>query len=444
MEPLREVYHDNDTRRREKRDTICTRAATRLLPTGVPKHDEPGSGAWTRVVHQHRASSKAFTQTEIARRWRGEVALDALDAPSRSLVTLGRDEVVDGAPNADEIPHTLECRTIRINTMDSWNSPDVFWGLCHDHVTRTAATTSSDSFAKAVDFQARFQTLASAMDARGVSMRSDSRLCAQYVDGTLDMGTMDVVDTMEEMTWLYTATSVVDYGSIREDCFETELRLARDEIGWLTREEMRDVGDIASEHAKEMIALRFAYRPELREQAKELAGFIPRLMERRIQSHQTEVAKERGKLLEQRRSLFEAFATGTLCELAFVKLGADKLAMVPPCVLDGQFDSWFSRRKRASAAFQARATSRAMAQDLVDLVRRATKVAVMEMHGQWVPVGQIKGKDISATRSIARWLGLFMREDQSGIKKVKTVTFMCERASPFESLTHEDWCPTGK
>ena len=390
-----------------------------------------------RVVDQHRNSKKLLTQTEIARRWRGEVALDELDTPSRRLVMLGRDPVVDGAPCADGIPDTLEARTNRVQAMDAWNVDHVFWDLCHDRVTRTAAVVDAHAteFSMAVAFHTRFQVLATAMHERNVSIRSDSRMCAQYVDGTLGLDAVDVVDVMEEMAWLFSTSDLTHYPATREDCFEEELRQARDMDGWLSREEMCEIGDLASDSAKARIAYTLARKPDL---AGRVAP-VPRLMAQRIESHEHEAAKEREQRMERRCALEAVFRTGTLCELAFTHLIARQLVLVPPNVLDAHFDRWFESRERASVALKT-PHARAMDNELAECVRRASKIAITECHGQWVPVGPVRGKYIAAMCSIARWLGLGIKEAKSDHKKAKDVSIRCESETPFASLVCESWC----
>ena len=304
----RQTVPDRDANRLAKRDAVSARAAERLLPGRCVPADARGAAAWKRVVDQHRSSPRMLTQTEIARRWRGEVAMDALESETaRDLLMLGRDEVADGAPSDHEIESLLQTRVARAQTVDSWDHAGLFWDLCSGRLSRERAITHGGEHTRALAAYGRFETLQSALTERGVELRPDSRLCAQFVDDswsmTLGMPLDNVVDTMEEMAWLFRTDPDVHYQARRDDFFHDEMRTAREFGDWLSPEEMHDVGDVASINAKESIARKLVRDHALCAKLEP----IPRQMKQRMAAFAYDLEAERRAKEARAKAVEETF-----------------------------------------------------------------------------------------------------------------------------------------
>lgn len=92
----------------------------------------------------------------------------------------------------------------------------------------------------------RFTTLVTALDGRGLVLRDDSRLCEQFI--TTGVGDIqNVVDTMEEMGFLFAHTEYQKKGRANIKAFRNEVEMYGD---WYSRDEYRTNLQLCREDAK--------------------------------------------------------------------------------------------------------------------------------------------------------------------------------------------------
>jgi len=85
----------------------------------------------------------------------------------------------------------------------------------------------------------RRHQLEEALQRRGLELRTDSRLCAGYIDGTLSLTVEQVCRSMEEMRFFFAHTTY-------EACFDDAKEAARDHKGYYDVDECSDVAKCAA------------------------------------------------------------------------------------------------------------------------------------------------------------------------------------------------------
>ena len=96
----------------------------------------------------------------------------------------------------------------------------------------------------------REDALKKALKERGLTLRSDSRLCSEYIEsGEIELE--EVVEIMAEMDWLFKNT---DYKNIMENEMGKQLKIAeqqRYDYGYYERQDINDIRDKASRLSKD-------------------------------------------------------------------------------------------------------------------------------------------------------------------------------------------------
>lgn len=409
----------------DRRDTVCARAASRLLPGKAVPTTEPGATAWTRVVQSHRDSPRTLSQQEIARRWHGEMALMRLSDHERWLVTLGRN-LEDGPPSAEDVPVILRGAVSRYDRAESLGSD--FWTFCGS--SRKASAITDDSGAALRDIERaheRFRTLNETLGERNLDMRSDSSLCRQYVlDGRDNRGVTEVVDIMEEMSWLHRHESLL-YSSTRRTLFENALSHARESGGWVPHDEVEDIGHGASESAKQRIADQLARGASIPDELRP----IPAKMRRRIARIQERIAAQQRER-ERRWSLVQkAFELRSLLEASFMALAANDIDAVPNWTLMAQLDAWIARRLDVFASLR----SRKLGKQIEEVRSRVRDIVVGALSSTGPSVTIEKGKHYQILRDLVELMGLTVHS----AKGVRPVDVRCERTCPFKALEVSEW-----
>lgn len=88
----------------------------------------------------------------------------------------------------------------------------------------------------------RIKVLTDALEKRGLSLRSDSRLCSQYILNGGSLSLEKVVDTMEEMNFYYNHTRYKEiYGNIIQKMLEYKGRFDKDEVSEDAKSEALDL-----------------------------------------------------------------------------------------------------------------------------------------------------------------------------------------------------------
>lgn len=98
----------------------------------------------------------------------------------------------------------------------------------------------------------RFKTISAALNARGLKLRMDSKLCQEYIMAGRRI-VDSIVDTMEEMSFLFTHTSYSnrcdnEFNAFREDPFERE---------WYPRDEYRETMQSLREDVKRELCVEY-------------------------------------------------------------------------------------------------------------------------------------------------------------------------------------------
>jgi hypothetical protein len=119
------------------------------------------------------------------------------------------------------------------------------------------------------------QELTNALAEHNLTLRDDSRLCKEWIDGVCEHNLETVVKIMRQMDWLYTFTTYEKiYAKYMDTAYENAKSFIRDAYGWLPydeyQEELEDHVDkyIISEKAKRA-ALRMSSHIEIPEFMKE-------------------------------------------------------------------------------------------------------------------------------------------------------------------------------
>lgn len=99
----------------------------------------------------------------------------------------------------------------------------------------------------------RYTELKALLHERGCQLRDDSRLCRAYISKGYGQPA-EIADTMQEMAFYFIYT---DYDNILGDLVQNEIRMSYE---WLSREEIQDIRDEESEHAKQLALDAFCRR----------------------------------------------------------------------------------------------------------------------------------------------------------------------------------------
>lgn len=390
-----------------KRDAVCQKVSARLFADGVPPDAGIEGEAWDRVVDQNRDAPRQLAQREIVRRWKGEVALLSIPPDDRDLAMLSRNELRDGAPNADDVPALVEARRARKNTLEAYDS--VFWSLCGVHMSTAIADAHGQVFQNVSSMYERFRRLADAMSERGVAIRCDSRMCSEYVaDYGSTRPVSDVVDVMEEMAWLYANDADLKYTSVREDAFRSMFQDAKEWGGWIPQDEMQSIGDDASESAKRTIANKLAREKPLESRVQPL----PRSMQRRVSRIRDQIERETRDWNERVRMVQEALAPKSLMHIALENLCVRDFPSVPECVLDTLVREWCERRLRLVESLLRKPAHKKAVVDAIPAIQVGV-VATTSKRSQWVAIGSFANKKYHIVRLALGVLGMDVRETRT-------------------------------